>query len=114
MITLAKELENAGYSLGVRNSVLRFTEEAANSINNVSEGQSDEVLTLTNIDCCEYGDDEKPGNYHTNAILTFEDKDKKQIFVSIETTEEWKTGSHWSEDRFLSEEKTISLLTTNN
>ena len=111
---LAKELEKAGYSLDVRNSVLRFTEEASNGINNVSEGQKDDVLTLVNIDYFEYEDDVYKDVFHTNAILTFEDENNKKISVTIETSEEWKTGNHWSEDSLLNEEKTISLLTTNN
>lgn len=114
MNSLAKELEKAGYSLDVRNSVLRFTEEASNGINNVSEGQKDDVLTLVNIDYFEYEDDIYKDVFHTNAILTFEDENNKKISVTIETSEEWKTGSHWSEDSLLNEEKTISLLTTNN
>lgn len=114
MIALAKELEKAGYSQDVKNSVLRITKQASNGINNVSEGQNDTVLTLVNIDYCEYEDEEQPGCYKTNAILTFLDKENQEISIVVETEEHWKSGNHWSEDALLNKFESFSLLTKNN
>lgn len=114
MIALAKELENAGYSRDVKNSILRFTEKTSKGINNVSEGQSDTVLTLVNIDYCEYEDEERPGCYKTNAILTFLDKENQEISIVVETEEHWECGNHWSEDALLNKFESFSLLTKHN
>ena len=108
MIALAKELENAGFSKDVSNSVLRFSKNAANCINNVYEGECDDVLTLVNIDYFEYEGEE--GSTNTNAILTFADKDGKEFSIEIETEEEWKNGEHWSEDKLLKRNEYFSLL----
>ena len=112
-VILNKEMENAGYSLDVRHSVLKFTDEAIRCISSLSEGQSDEVLTLVNIDYCEYEDEENLGSFHTNAILTFEDKNGNEISISVDTTDEWQKGNHWSEDKLLNHEINLSLLTQN-
>lgn len=114
MIALAKNIIKAGYSQDVKDSVLRITKQASKGINNVFEGQCDDVLTLVSIDYCEYEDGGFLEKFHTHAILTFLDKNNQEISIVVETEESWKRGCHWSEDTLLNKSETFSLLTKRN
>ena len=114
MIALAKNIIKAGYSQDVKDSVLRITKQASNGINNVCEGQCDDVLTLVSIDYCEYEDGGFLEKFHTHAILTFLDKNNQEIVVAVETEECWESGNHWSEDTLLNKSESFSLLTKRN